>query len=498
MIPLYTRRGYRVQVHSGHADHAPLFRAGGAEIIGSANVIKHGWSEPPRSEGPPWTHNKNGWNLSRAPMPDIGDPRELWEEYCAVRLDFAPQVTEQQRVIIDLLLDGAASPIIVMHVAGYRKGHRDYSPDRTRELQRRLLDATDGTIIMLDRTDSTRAPHLDCARVCSFQSYGPGELYELLRRANLLIGIDSGPLNFVRLTDTPAVGIWHAHYPSNFFLPREKTLHVVASHHAPRDAREPRYWNTVVAPDDGPSPEFMAETALRVLAENRPAPLTASGTGAGVLRSTSFGRDYYEEHRRAGLDYLGFGDWQRQYGRWLTDSLGWKGKALLDIGCACGAIVRGFGEAGAIVQGVDVNEHMIRLARSHWPDARPILHVCDAANLHLFGDGQFDGLHSAQVAEHWPPHLVPVILRELARVTKPGGLFFCALDTEELFARQGRKLENEDPTHVCIKPVQWWYEQLAACGWEVCGDDRHAAALIGHADSFLRRYDWDWWIAKKV
>ena len=33
--------------------------------------------------------------------------------------------------------------------------------------------------------------------------------------------------------------------------------------------------------------------------------------------------------------------------------------------------------------------------------------MCDAVNLHLFGDGSWDAVHTAQVAEHWRPELVP-------------------------------------------------------------------------------------------
>src|SRR5262249_35606636 len=104
-------------------------------------------------------------------------------------------------------------------------------------------------------------------------------------------------------------------------------------------------------------------------------------------------------------DYLGFGDWQRQYGRWLVESLGWKGQRVLDVGCACGSVLRGLGEAGAVVQGVDVSEHMVGLGRQTWPDMAPLLHVCDAVNLHLFGEACWDGLHSGQVAEHFKPEL---------------------------------------------------------------------------------------------
>ena len=78
----------------------------------------------------------------------------------------------------------------------------------------------------------------------------------------------------------------------------------------------------------------------------------------------------------------------------------------------------------------------------------------------------------------------------------PGGLFFCALDTEELFARQGRTLEHEDPTHICIQPLAWWRERLAEAGWQDCTEELQSK-LLEHPGSFLKRYDWDWFIARK-
>jgi 2-polyprenyl-3-methyl-5-hydroxy-6-metoxy-1,4-benzoquinol methylase len=215
------------------------------------------------------------------------------------------------------------------------------------------------------------------------------------------------------------------------------------------------------------------------------------------LSAKGYDERYYLEHKFAGLDYLGFGLWQQQYGRWLIDSLDLKGKRVLDVGCACGSILRGLGLAGAIVQGVDLCEPMIRRGREQWPDMAGLLHVCDAVNLHLFADGSWDAIHTAQVAEHWRPELVPFILRELARVTVPGGLMFCALDTEELFARQGRSMEREDPTHVCIRPMSWWHEQLAGNGWQLCTAE-YEPQLRSHKETFLTRYDWDWFVARRT
>jgi SAM-dependent methyltransferase len=214
------------------------------------------------------------------------------------------------------------------------------------------------------------------------------------------------------------------------------------------------------------------------------------------LHATSYGEQYYREHVLGGLDYLGHGDWQRDYAAWLADVFQWRAKRVCDVGCACGSILRGLGHVGVITQGFDVSEYMVERGRQKWPDQAGLMTIQDACNLHLYRDAEWDGLHSAQVAEHWRPELVPFILRELARVTKAGGIFFCALDTVELFARNHRGGDGEDPTHVCIRPLEWWEVQLANAGWQVATTE-FAASLKDHSGSFLRRYDWDYFVARR-
>eukprot|EP00475_Leptophrys_vorax_P021232 TRINITY_DN28958_c0_g1_i5.p1 TRINITY_DN28958_c0_g1~~TRINITY_DN28958_c0_g1_i5.p1 ORF type:complete len:389 (+),score=-31.27 TRINITY_DN28958_c0_g1_i5:135-1169(+) len=241
-----------------------------------------------------------------------------------------------------------------------------------------------------------------------------------------------------------------------------------------------------VPPKAAPMPTMTAELSAPAV-EQRP---------ERILTSVNYDRQYYEEHQRAGLDYLNFGEWQQRYGRWFVESFGFQGKRVLDVGCACGSILRGLGQAGAVVEGIDLSEHMIELGRQKWPDMAPLLNVADAANLQRFGNSGWHAIHSAQVAEHWEPTQVPRILRELNRIVAPGGLFFCALDTEELFARQNRDMSTEDPTHICVKPRAWWTEQLAQTGW-VDVTAEYEPALLDHHDSFLKMYDWDYFIARK-
>jgi SAM-dependent methyltransferase len=395
---------------------------------------------------------------------------------------------------------------VLIHYQGNTSGDRkDLPHDLIREVCNVVCQAGYVPVILdWDR----RSPLIDDVKV--FNPNADHELWDgrhtgdaetlaaLIEASALMIGVDSGPLHVAGATTTPTIGVWTQHHPVHFFDLANNVTHLVPGDHQ----------NTAAAAALEYFSRNYRHHVYKQLYMELPALVQSLLTGDNFevlankrflnqLSATAFSERYYNEHRLAGLDYLNFGDWQRQYGRWLVDSLNWKGRRVLEVGCACGSILRGFGEAGAVVQGVEINEHMVKLGRDKWPDMAPLLHICDAVNLHLFGDGEWDGIHSAQVAEHWKPKLVPHILEELHRVTAPGGIFFCALDTEELFARQGRTMETEDPTHVCIKPLTWWHDQLAATGWEVCSLE-FRQSLETHQESFLGRYDWDWFCARRL
>jgi SAM-dependent methyltransferase len=334
--------------------------------------------------------------------------------------------------------------------------------------------------------------------------FGSGDastIAALISLAEAFVGIDSGPGKIASATQTPSLILWKDHLPIQFHDPAENTVHLIREDYA----RLPPCVGRQAIADymlghyqcrTYRGREHLLLAARDWLLWNLDCEITPMGF-FGELRSSSYNRDYYLEHKEAGLDYLEYGDWQREYGRWLVGALGLKEKNGLDVGCACGSVLRGLGEAGAFVTGVDLCEPMIALGREKWPDMASLLNVCDACNLHHFADASFDFLHCAQVAEHWKPALVPEILRELRRVTRPGGLFFCCLDTEELFARQGRKVEHEDPTHVCVRPMAWWMERLGESGWDDATGE-YDGALGSPPDSFLKRYDWAWFVARKA
>lgn len=400
--------------------------------------------------------------------------------------------------------DGRFATVLLHYEGNTSTEQKNLSHDLARQVCNVVLDAGYVPLILdWDRRSPLpdgRLIHCPHEGIDLWHREGTGDaetLAALIEQSTLMIGVDSGPLHVAGATTTPTLGVWTDHHPVHYFDLADNVTHLVPSDHERRT---------------GPAGQeyFRSHYQSMVyqnLAITLPAVVQHRLTGEsleqllnkqflGQLRATGYTEAYYEEHRNAGLDYLGFGDWQQRYGRWLKEVFGWHGRRVLDVGCACGSIARGFQQAGVQIRGVDLSEAMIHKGRAAWPELAASLFVCDAVNLHVFKPRAFDGLHSAQSAEHWHPDLVPFILRELARVTVPGGLFFCCLDTSELFARQGRSLATEDPTHVCIQPMSWWHERLAETGWTV-ETPVFAGGLREHPESFLGDYDWDWFIARR-
>jgi len=243
-------------------EEEPLYLSAGAKITlvgGTNHRWGNGYEVKVTEDYKPWARNKNGCNLSRRPMPSIGNPEDLWEEYCGIKLNLDEYVTDLEHEIVDDILKDLPKPIIATHTIGCEWGkRRDYPDVNTVAMWDKLVSKLGGSILVLDRDG--KAPIVNDARVVYFRHFSPLALYEVLTRVDLLIGIDSGPLNFVRFTDTPAVGIWSAHYPSDYMLPRKNTLHVVGRQHYQRDEIERRHWNTVLAPSVGhPAPDTMVE-----------------------------------------------------------------------------------------------------------------------------------------------------------------------------------------------------------------------------------------------
>jgi 2-polyprenyl-3-methyl-5-hydroxy-6-metoxy-1,4-benzoquinol methylase len=317
----------------------------------------------------------------------------------------------------------------------------------------------------------------------------------LCKLAKAVVAIDSGPQKVAFSTNTPTIAVWVKHHPIHYCDNAPYAIHLIPSDHKEyiKGNKEEglaffeRKYRYVLYPK-GHVAIIIKKELANIL-----------GVNHDVMRdnkfvtSTAFDDLYYEQHKISGLDYLSYGKWQEKYGEWLVDALNLRNKTLLDVGCACGSTAAGIAKAGALVSGCDCNEHMIRLGREKW--LNNTLKVCDVVNMHYWGDEVFDCVHSNSVFEHFKIDLVPFILKELWRVTKPGGVLFSVLDTIELYDRQKRDKNAGDKTHQCIMPIQWWYDHLNETGWELAPDLEDT--LKEHPESYFNLYDWPTLVARK-
>lgn len=276
LTPLYTRRGYRIEVECT-PDKRILFEAAGATVIESGADHVHAWGYP--SGGTHEGHgnfgqgSKIGHNISEGPLPHIGDKAELWDELCASRIDIVPHLSEEVRATAKRWLERLPRPVVLFHQKGNTAQDRKSLPDDvTIEFYKTFLDQCDGTLILLDWDQ--RVPRLASYRVRHLTDLGPCSLETLLAlmtEADLMIGVDSGPLHLSRFTNIPTIGLWRpGHYPTTYTLPRPEQLNVVLADHTRQWNKFKRIpWNIYEHPGGTFDARVLADASRRMLTEQQ-------------------------------------------------------------------------------------------------------------------------------------------------------------------------------------------------------------------------------------
>lgn len=125
--------------------------------------------------------------------------------------------------------------------------------------------------------------------------------------------------------------------------------------------------------------------------------------------------------------------------------------AILDGGYGCGILLpdlyRRLTPEGRLF-GIDMHDkhremHDALVAGEGMAPERLILQKASLAEL-PFADNSFDLVVSISVLEHIPPALLPACLREIRRVTRPGGLVNLGFPTDCLFIRMLAALQKQD------------------------------------------------------
>ncbi len=390
-LPLWTRRGHSFAIHTDPTK-APLFLAAGA-TIGNRHTQRHRWSHSPHHSpgfGDDYNQNKTGWNVGNSGvLPSIGNAADLWQELLSVRLNLDAQVTEQTRQTAAAYLATLSRPVILLHTKGNTGASNKNYPDAlTLDLYRQLLDMIDGTLLLLDWDN--RAPRLAHGRVRhladDWRKLSTLELYEVLRLADLFIGVDSGPLHLLRFTSTPGLGIWTHNSPAVFALPRSQTVHAVGSRQTGWTRRRRFSFNIVDDTADIPSPTFLAEQARRLLSRSDP-------VLANMLA-----------HTRTAQSFNPHVDRQRTFARFLDAAKAIPDPVIVETGCVraeddwgagCSTLLLGYylRQHGGHLHSVDLNEKNVVNART-WTTGLPVtVHHADSRDFLRGYSGKIDLLY---------------------------------------------------------------------------------------------------------
>ena len=107
---------------------------------------------------------------------------------------------------------------------------------------------------------------------------------------------------------------------------------------------------------------------------------------------------------------------------WMDRQIDWAGKRVLDLGCAGGFMAEALDERGAEVTGIDPAEEAIVVARAHAEQTgRKISYDVGVGEDLPYPDHGFDAVVCVDVLEHVQD--LQQVIREIARVLHPGGLF---------------------------------------------------------------------------
>jgi len=100
----------------------------------------------------------------------------------------------------------------------------------------------------------------------------------------------------------------------------------------------------------------------------------------------------------------------------------WKGKRVLDLGCAGGFMAEALHDRGAEVCGVDPAEEAIAAGREHAAaTGKHISYQVGEGEALPYADASFDAVVCVDVLEHVRD--LPQVIREVSRVLKPQGRF---------------------------------------------------------------------------
>lgn len=132
---------------------------------------------------------------------------------------------------------------------------------------------------------------------------------------------------------------------------------------------------------------------------------------------------------------------------WFDTLIDWRGKSVLDLGCAGGFMAEALAARGAIVTGIDPAAGAIAAARAHAAKAgHDITYDVGVGEALPYPDAGFDAVVCVDVLEHVAD--LPRVLAEVARTLRPGGLLLFDTINRNPLARLATITVAEDILHL--------------------------------------------------
>lgn len=132
-----------------------------------------------------------------------------------------------------------------------------------------------------------------------------------------------------------------------------------------------------------------------------------------------------------------------------------EGSKVLELGQGVGWIMEAMLDAFPIgeITGLDISENMIQRASERWQDPRARYVTYDGLHVPL-EDDSMDNIYSVACIQHIEKHHAFLVMKELARILKPGGHGTLELLSVHHQARS-RTWEEEAWHHVNGSPAHW-------------------------------------------
>jgi SAM-dependent methyltransferase len=130
----------------------------------------------------------------------------------------------------------------------------------------------------------------------------------------------------------------------------------------------------------------------------------------------------------------------------------------LDVGCAKGFLVKALYNLGVDSYGIDASDYAITKVPEEINNRVKLGLASDLP----YKNGEFDLVTILDVLEHIPEELANQTCAELLRVSNKWVLVYVVTKHQP---------DDIDPTHINIKPQEWWKAKFAELGGKSCSID---------------------------